>query len=744
MARLCTLTSPLGEDLEFARMRIAEAMSSLYSIELDAVSKKADIDPKALLGKSMSIKVAWEDGVKREFSGYATEFTVAAVEQNYFRYRITLRPWLWFLTRTADCKIFQEQTVPDIVKKVLDDEDAKVFETNLTGSYVPIEYCVQYRESDFNFVARLLEQEGIYWFFEHADGKHTLKLIDSKASHQSLSSPASLPFVPDQQQRTNLKDHVNSWLPAQQLLSGTYVLDEYDFKRPSAEMLVTRKPDHIPAHEKAGYEVFDYPGDYGKSNQGEQYVGARIEEIHTTHNQFQGSGPLRQMQVGRKFKLSGHGRSEQNTEYLITGTDYVFAEEQYRGGQGAGAQFSCSFRAIRAEQQYRPPRATPKPYVHGIQTAVVTGPAGEEIHTDEYGRIKVQFHWDRYGKKDEKTSCWMRVAFLAAGARFGFVSIPRIGHEVVVDFLEGDPDRPLVTGVVYNGANMPPWALPANKTQSGLYTRSSKGGGYDNANAIRFEDKKGAEQVWIHAEKNQDIEVENDETHWVGHDRKKNVDHDETVHVKHDRTEVVDNDETISIGRDRSMTIGRDKSEKVLRNKNIEVIANHKEDIGASMYVNVGGSLSESVTANYSETVGVAMEITVGAAMAITVGAAMAETVGGVKSENIGGTKTEVVGGNKSVNVGGDLSENVSKSVTSQIENDLKETIGGQHIVSVTKEHVLNAKKIQLVGADEIVLKCGSAELIMKKSGDISIKGNKISVKGSGDVVIKGSKVLEN
>jgi type VI secretion system secreted protein VgrG len=363
---------------------------------------------------------------------------------------------------------------------------------------------------------------------------------------------------------------------------------------------------------------------------------------------------------------------------------------------------------------------TQKPLVGGPQTATVVGPGGEEIFTDKYGRVKVQFHWDREGQRDDKSSCWVRVSQIWAGKNWGWMSIPRIGQEVVVDFLEGDPDQPIITGRVYNADNMPPFDLPANKTQSGLRTRSTLNGTAANCNELRFEDKKGSEQLFIHAEKNQDIEVENDETHWVGHDRNHRVDNDE------------------------NSTIGRDRSETVQRNKLIQIVGNHSESVNGAMSIVVGRTLTETVALNYSETVGGAMEVTVGAALAITVGAGMSEAVGANKSESIGGSKGESVGGDRTLQVGKNLVETVKGEQSVTIDKDLKENIAGQHIVDVKKEATVKAKKVQITADDEISFKTGSAEIIMKKNGDITIKGGKITVKGSGDVVVKGSKIAEN
>jgi type VI secretion system secreted protein VgrG len=377
-----------------------------------------------------------------------------------------------------------------------------------------------------------------------------------------------------------------------------------------------------------------------------------------------------------------------------------------------GESYSNHFTCIPFDVPFRPLRATPRPTVQGPQTAVVVGRAGEEIFTDKYGRVKVQFHWDREGKRNENSSCWIRVSHPWAGKGWGAVAIPRIGQEVIVDFLEGDPDQPIITGRVYNADQMPPYELPANQTQTGIKSRSSKGGSTDNFNEIRFEDKKGSEEVYIHAEKDQRI--------------------------------IVENDRNEAIGNDRRLDVVRDKFETVGRNKTIEVAKEHTERIDGGMTIMVGSNLTEMVAINYSETVGAAMELTVGAALAITVGAAMAETVGLTKSESIGGSKSENIGSNKSLDIGRNFSETIKQNKESEVGENLTETVGGKHQESVKKEYILQADKIQLVAEKEISIKTGKAEVIMKKNGDITIKGNAINIKGNGDVIIKGSQIKEN
>ena len=736
MARLCTLSSPLGDALLFSRMQVAERMSSLFVIQLETCSLKGDIKAGALLGKAVTVKVEYDDGASRHFNGFVSRFSAGSSDGRYFIYHLTVHPWLWFLSRTSDCRIFQDQAVPKIVDAVLSDEPTKAVDDRLAdaGKYERWEYCVQYRETDLNFVSRLMEQEGIFYFFEHSDGAHKLVLADSK-DHAPIAGNATIRFVPDSSAQTQSADHVVSWTAVQEIRSGQYVIDDYDFKAPGNDLQVVRRPENTPEHSKASYEVFDYPGEYDTPGEGESYVASRIEELHNQAMVFEGSGVLRQFHAGRRFKLVDHPRQDQNGEYLIVSVDYDYVDPPLQTGEGEGSSFHCSFSAIPLKQQFRPPRTTPRPLVQGIQTAVVAGPEGEEIHTDEFGRIKVKFHWDRAEERNERSSCWLRVAFLAAGPRFGFVSIPRIGHEVVVDFLEGDPDRPLVTGVVYNGDNLPPWALPANKTQSGLLTRSSLGGSDANANAIRFEDKMGEEQVWLHAEKNQDIEVENDETHWVGHDRKKNVDNDETTVVGHDRTETVGNNETIAVVVDRNETVGN--------NESVSIGANRTHTVGASETWTVALQRTRAVGINESVAIGAAQEIAVGAMRVLAVGANQTTTIGRNHSVSVGSNQSVDVGANQTTKIDKNQSVTIGGAETVSVTKTSAVTVGDGRTTSVGKDDSLTVgKNLSITAADSITLTTGDASITMKKDGTIVIKGKDITVDGSGEIDVKASKKI--
>jgi type VI secretion system secreted protein VgrG len=742
MARVMEIVTPLGADvLLFHRMNAREEMGRLFEYELDLLSKKGDINLDDILAKSVTVKLEIPDGKTRYFNGYVTRFGLVGMHGRYHLYRATVRPWLWFLTRVQNSRIFQDMTVPEIIKKVFDDHSIAVAKQDgLSGTYPKRVYCVQYRETDFNFVSRLMEDEGIYYYFKHEQGKHTLMLSDSNGAHEKFPGYAKIPFVPLDRTSRIEQEYIHEWTLTREVEPGKFALKDFDFEKPSTSLLV--KTNLQRKHDLADYEIYDYPGGYTLSKDGDQYVRTRMEEAQYQFELASGRCNARGLCVGYLFELTGQSRTDQNREYLVLSADYELEYTEYEAMENQGAKYACGFSVLNSKQAFRPRCTTRKPFVQGPQTAIVVGPSGDEIYTDKYGRVKVQFHWDRYGNQDENSSCWIRVSHPWAGKNWGMVAIPRIGQEVVVDFLEGDPDRPLITGRVYNAEQMPPWELPANKTQTGVLTRSSKGGAAANANAIRFEDKKGEEQLWIHAEKNQDIEVENDETHWVGHDRTKTIDHDETTQVKHDRTETVGNNETITIGVDRTemvgsnetITIGVNRTESVGANETISIGANRTETVGANQSVTIGATDTLTVATQRTHTVGANETITVGAAQEITVGAARAVTVGAAQQVSIGA--------DQGIDVGGSQSESIGKNYSLTVGEGLTESVGKDQSTSV-------GKNLSITAGDSITITTGSASISMKKDGTIVIKGKDITINGSGkinvkassDVVVKGSKI---
>jgi type VI secretion system secreted protein VgrG len=744
--RRIAITTPLGKDVLLLRgFTGSEAISQLFHFDLDLLSENDSIQFQNVVGKNVTLRIYDAKGNERNWNGFISRFSQESQDRRLTAYRAQMVPWLWFLTRTSDCRIFQNKKAPEIIQQIFKDLGFSDFKLRLYGDFVKRDYCVQYRETDFNFVSRLMEEEGISYYFEHQEGKHTLILANDTAAHDSCPNQKTARYD-FRGGSVVYEDVVTEWSYQEEFRPGAWAQTDYNFETPSTSLAVA-------VNGKNHYEIYEYPGEYGVRPAGESLAKIRLQEQTVPMQVFQGASGCRYFTAGYQFTLQDHYRGDLNQAYLITSVRHMATQGgNYQVGAGGGEELTYRniLECIPAARPFRPPRVTPEPFVQGCQTAMVVGPSGEEIYTDKYGRVKVQFYWDREGKKNENSSCWVRVSHPWAGQGWGAVSIPRIGQEVIVDFLEGDPDRPIIVGRVYNAEQMPPFGMPGGAVVSGIKSNSTKGGG--GYNEISLNDTKGTELINIHAQYDQQKKVEHDERVFIGNDRTEEVGHDEKIKIDHDRTEEVVHDERIKIGndktevvvRDRSLGVQRDKSETVARNKSVQVGSVHREEIGESMYINIGSTLAETVAVNYAESVGGAMEISVGGLMAITVGAAMAETVGLGKAETIGVSKSENIGSNKSLNVGKDLHESIGKDCITTVGKDLKQTIAGQCKTSVTKEFIVNAKKIQLVAEDEINIKTGSAEIVMKKNGDIVIQGNKLQIKGSGDVVIKASKIKGN
>ena len=442
----------------------------------------------------------------------------------------------------------------------------------------------------------------------------------------------------------------------------------------------------------------------------------------------------------------------------MVGVSYHFQENVHSSEGGGGVANGGSMQQFAMEAHptsvpYRPETVTPKPRTQGPQTAVVVGPAGEEIWTDQYGRVKVQFHWDRVGAMNEKSSCWVRVSTSWAGPQFGAIHIPRIGMEVIVDFLNGDPDYPIILGCVYNAVNMPPWSLPANATQSGILTRSSKGGapgagmgaGGGDANALRFEDKKGQELLWAHAEKDFLSETENDESKWVGRDRRKTVDRDEINHIGRDRTETVDRDETI--------TVHNHRSERVDHNEKISIGDNRDEDVGLNETIAIGRNRTETVGLNESVTVGKNQTFNVGDNRSKSVGKNEKDSIGKNWSINVGKFKTETIGMAYMQNVGLGRMENVGLGYNLNVGAVMATVVGLNQSTNVAMNKSTSVgKTYAITAADEFSVTVGKSVLVMKKDGTITLNGHDLTVsmtgeqvlKADGNITMKGAKILEN
>jgi len=528
--RAVEIFTPLGDDvLLFHRMTATEALGRLFQFDLDLLSKDPNIKFEDLLGQNVTVRLELPQDKTRYFNGFVSRFSLSGSLGDLSLYTATMHPWLWFLTRTADCRIFQDMTVPDIIKQVFRDLGFTDFEEALGGTYRKWTYCVQYRETDFNFVSRLMEQEGIYYYFKHEKDKHTLVLADSVSSHEPFPGYEKIPFFPPDEHLRREEHHIHEWTVSQEVQPGIYALDDYDFERPKANLLVKSS---IPrSHVRSKMEIFDYPGEYTQTGDGETYVRARIEELQAEYEQVEGQSNARGLSVGSLFQLVEFPRQDQNREYLVVSATHELESDAYTSGLTAEVEdvYSCGFTALHSKQPYRQPRTTPKPMVQGPQTAVVVGPAGEEIYTDKFGRVKIQFHWDRYGKFDENSSCWVRVSHPTAGKGWGAVQIPRIGQEVIVDFLEGDPDQPIITGRVYNANQMPPFELPGAGMVSGMKSNTTPGGG--GYNEISMDDTKDQEAITVHGQYDMNTTVEHDQTNTVNNDLVETIKNNTTIKI---------------------------------------------------------------------------------------------------------------------------------------------------------------------------------------------------------------------
>ncbi|HYH94986.1 type VI secretion system Vgr family protein [Hyalangium sp.] len=735
---------PAGE-LAVLGFTVEEALSVPYQAEIDLVpGPDIEVDGAGLLGQDALLTIQLGDGSARfvhGIIGHVRRWDEGSGPERK-RCRVRVVPRLWIQRHVRRSRIFQEMTTPDIVKKLLG-EAGVAHRLALSGSYPKREYCVQYRESNLDFISRLLEEEGIFYFFEHEQGAHTMVLGDSASVHEPLLGEERLVFR-EKGQMVADAEAVNEFASRLEVQPGAVMLRDYNFLRPGSDLSADSSADGADA----ALEVYDYPGRYEDAGAGRNYSKIRLEELRAKAETAAGSSVSRRLTPGYTFELAEHPTGAYDGEYLVLSVTQRGSQPEVLPGtqvrhEGDGhepyrSHFTCLHKAV----PFRPERKTQRPWLPGPQTAVVVGPAGEEIHTDEHGRIKVQFHWDREGKGDDKSSCWIRVSQAWAGPGWGALYLPRIGQEVVVEFLEGDPDRPLVTGSVYNGHHPPPLDLPGEKTKSTLRSNSSPGGG--GFNELRFEDAAGEEEVFFHAQKDLNIVVENDKSQQVGGNEK--------LLVEKDRSREVHGNQSLQVTKDDSSVIGGNQTLDVTQNRSTTVGGNHTESVGGTQSITVGGSQSVSVTLASAENIGLAKAVNIGGAYAVTVGGAMNELVGGLKSEQVGGAKVEIVGakksetvkGNRTLSVGGDYLETVKKKRNLKVDQDHLLNVGGKYQVLAKESYAIQGKELVLSAENSFTLQVGSATIQVKKDGKVVIKGGKIEVTASGDIVMKGSKISEN
>lgn len=645
-----TVNTPLGADKLLLRSFSGEErISGLFRFELEMRSEDPAVDFSQIVGKSATITLHLSDDGKRYLNGLVASFAYAGTvhqpgaEQGFAIYHAELVPWFWILTQGVDSRIFQNKSVPDIAEQLFSDMGFSDYKKSLTGTYDPREYCVQYQETAFAFLSRLFEDEGIFYYFEHADGKHTLVLADDSTAAAACPSGGTLSYGGGSQWVQ--QEVVTRCRLEERVIPGKYAMDDFNFETPSTDLITS--VDSTVATDGAKRRIYEYPGGFLKKDKGDSRSKLRIEGQEAPAKLLFCDSNSRTVVSGYKATLSGHSRTDVNADWVISRVVH----------SGEPDRYGNSFEAFPKTVPYRPPRTTRKPVIPGTQTAIVTGKSGEEIWTDKYGRVKVQFHWDQLGKNDENSSCWIRVAHGWAGKSWGQIFLPRIGQEVVVSFLEGDPDRPLITGAVYNAEQTVPYTLPDEQTKSTVKSNSSKGGG--GSNEIRFEDKKDSEEIYVHGQKDVNIVIENNRT--------KKVLNDETINIKNNRTATIEEkDETLTVSKgNRTITVSTgNETHEVAGTRSVKVTKAETHDDEDNFTHTVKKDYKLTVSGDLTIDVTGAVTIKAGKGMTLSAGQAF-EASAGTSFTNKAGTELTNQAGTALTNKAGtDLTNKATTSMT--------------------------------------------------------------------------------
>jgi type VI secretion system secreted protein VgrG len=675
-----------GEAFRLVTLTGHEEISRLFCFTLGLQSKRKDIQPEEIIGKDVTFSVQDAQHQPRFFHGYVSRFTAGTGDTGYRAYEAEIVPWLWFLTRTADCRIFSKKKVPQILDAVFKDlkQVKHPMQSKLNRDYGEWEYCVQYRETDFNFVSRLMEQEGIFYYFEHKEGSHELVLCDQPGHYRQAGAPLEYEYYNTGESPVN---RVLNWWHQYEFIPGKYAQTDYNFAEHPAcgdehpcNPLLTDAPakQKPPAIDPSVYEIFEYPGEYEDKDKDKIYTELRMQREEVPYNVANGTSTCESLGPGGKFKLEKHPSSAENAEYAVVSIEHSAADTP--GGLGQGKAYTNTFTCIPADVPFRPARLTRKPAIYGLQTAVVVGPKGQEIDADEYGRVLVQFFWDRYntrqqpGGDEEKKAdpVRVRVGQLIAGKQWGAMFVPRIGQEVVVAFEEGDPDRPLITGMVYNKDQPPPYDPKQEPTKSCVKTNSSPDG--EGFNELRFEDKKGKEQIFIHAERDMDARIKNES-----------------------RTRVISNSHEI-IGSEKDGKKDGDQRLLIHKNQHVEIKDNRVEKIGGSMHTYVGAEKT------------------------------------GDKERNtvVDGDDYLLIKGNNNVHVNKDRNEGVDGNQSLTVGGNQQEKIGLKHAVEAGSEIHIKSGMIAVIEAGlQLTLKVGGNFITIDPVG-VTIQGTLVMINSGG------------
>jgi type VI secretion system secreted protein VgrG len=741
----------LREEIHVLHLEGHEAISQLFELRVTVAARGA-LDFDDVIRKKATVTITLhgdEADTERWFHGVVGRIEHERVDKRWTQYGITIVPWAWMLLHRSDTRIFQNLTVPKIVQAVLEGAGAASgddFKISLQGTYTVREYCVQYRESNWDFVCRLLESEGIPYFFEHTDDKHVLTLVDTPSAMPSIAGASTLKFRPPvgALSTTAQATHVSRLQVTGEVRTGKVTLRDWNFERPK----LTLQADSSATND-TNLEAYDYPGEYMIKADGDTIARKRMEMLSVSRVRGTGDSGCPTFSAGATFTLSEHPRDPFNAKYLLTRVEH-FATTGFAladGGEGPSNTYRNSFEVIPATVPVRPAIVTPAPHIHGAQTAIVVGPKGEEIYTDQYGRVKVQFHWDRLGKDDDKSSCWVRVAQTWASAGFGAMFIPRVDDEVVVTFFDGNPDRPLIVGSVYHSTNVVPYPLPGNKTRSTIKSNSTPGGG--GSNELRFEDKKGSEEVYVHAQKDWTIGVENDKNQKVGHDETLEIDHDRTKTVKNDQTATIEHDDTLTVKNDQTMTVQHDQSLTVQNNRSVTVQADHTEAVTGKQTVTIGKAHSVTVSDKQEISISKTRSLKVGddvtesfsAKLTVSVTGDVSETMNGKRAVSLSGDHTESVGGNRKITITGDSTETVSGKKTFSITGDVTITSGSSK-VTIKPSGEISIQGVQMTIDASGPLKIHGATIDVKSDGSESLKAAVINHSADGPHTIKGAMIV--
>ena len=747
-----------GATLQVHQFSGRESLSRPFEFQIDLVCDDSNLDLEAPIGlpACLTLRGRLFDGSRysRYVHGVIERFVQIGAGIRHSRYQVTLVPTIKPLAFTRNSRIFQRQSGPDVTQKVLQEDKVPGdwVNTVLHGSYGARDYCVQYQESDLDFIQRLWEEEGIFYFFEHEQDKDKVILGDGGYAFSELPaySGTQLRDKPHLYEECLFESRAET-----ALRPGATVLRDFKFKQPTLDLEATAQ-----AGKFVDYKMYFFPGEYVDPALGQQYAKLRLEELQCRKKRYIGTGTIRAMLPGYKFSLSGHRRGDCNQEYLIISVEHRGTQPGALGEEGAAKQeasYQNRVECIPAKVPFRPARETARPSIPGIQTAVVVGPPGEEIHCDEHGRVKVQFHWDRQGQRDDNSSCWIRVSQPWGGAGQGGMFIPRVGQEVIIHFLEGDPDRPVIVGRVYNGENGVPHGLPAGKNISTIRSASTPGGG--GFNELRFDDSAGGEQVFFHAQKDQNQVIGNNHDTQVGVDQSLSVGSNQSSSIGADQSLGVGSNQSSSIGVDQSLSVGSNQSNTIGSNQSTQVGSNQSLTVGANQDTSIGANQTLSVAVNQTVSVGSNQTISVGANETIRVTADSTRAVTGNRKVSVTGNRTESITGNaeqsiqgnKSVAVTGNSTEGVKGSrevsvtgaQTHSIKGAVKLASSSSITYSADANMTLAASGNAVLGADGILDLVGQGKATLSSPGEVDVGAPliKITADGAIELSVGGSSI---